>query len=69
MYKMGTRTFLVILLAVLLHSCSSMSRSLKAFYVHSLSRDNDSLQPLIWKSDYYFYDQNGEMAHDKTILC
>ncbi len=67
MHKMGFRTFLVIVLAVLLHSCSSMSRSLKAFYVHSLSRDNDSLQPRIWKSDYYFYDQNGELAHDKTI--
>jgi hypothetical protein len=67
MYKMESRTFLVIALAVLLHSCSSMSKSLKAFYVHSLSRDNDSLQPRIWKSDYYFYDQNGELAHDKTI--
>jgi hypothetical protein len=44
-----------------------MSRSLKAFYVHSLSRNSDSLQPRIWKSDYYFYDQNGELAHDKTI--
>lgn len=67
MQKMGTRTFLVIVLAVLLQSCASMSRSLKAFYVHSLSRDNDSLQPRIWKSDYYFYDQNGELAHDKSI--
>ena len=67
MHKMGFRTFLVITLALLLHSCSSMSKSLKAFYVHSLSRDNDSLQPRIWKSDYYFYDQNGELAHDKTI--
>jgi hypothetical protein len=67
MHKMGFRTFLVIVLAVLLHSCSPVSRSIKAFYVHSLSRDNDSLQPRIWKSDYYFYDQNGEMAHDKTI--
>lgn len=67
MHKMGSRTFLVIVLAVLLHSCSSMSRSLKAFYVHSLSRDNDSLQPRIWMSNYYFYEQNGELAHDKTI--
>ena len=64
---MGFRNFLVIVLAVLFHSCSSVSKSLKAFYVHSLSRDSDSLQPRIWKSDYYFYDQNGELAHDKTI--
>ena len=67
MHKMGFRNFLVIVLVVLFHSCSSVSKSLKAFYVHSLSRDSDSLQPRIWKSDYYFYDQNGELAHDKTI--
>lgn len=62
------RLFPFLALVAMLQSCSMVSKTPKAFYIHYLTPAADSGTQRIWKSEYYFYNKSSALNYDKAIV-